>query len=207
MIKRQKNDIYCYIESLYSKNIETLSGSCDHHMQVSPLEGMIIGTLLKSITAKNVLEIGTLHGYSTAWISKYLGSDAKITTIEKSSEAFGKAKQYLDNFSNIKCINDDAVTFLSSHTPANLYDAIFIDADKTDYSNYLELSIPLLRQGGLLIADNTLMYGEVINESSEKFRKKTLDAIREFNRLLASSDAFDSIIIPTESGLTIAIKK
>lgn len=212
MNKHKIGKTYSYIESLYSRDINkipeiNLINDIELAMQVSPLEGMILKILLKSINAKNVLEIGTLLGYSTQWLADAVGDDGMVITIEKSSEAFSKARKQLDAYTNIKCVNADAVEYLKSTKFSQEFDAIFIDADKTNYSNYFDLCLPLLKQGGLIIADNTLMYGEIAGKKSGKFREKTLNAIRDFNQKISQSELVDSIIIPTDSGLTIAIKK
>ncbi len=212
MARRESNPTYEYIESLYKEEIVKVPAPKDaseneQQMQISPLEGIMLQMLLKSVGAKNVLEIGTLLGYSTVWLAKAVGKDGQVITIEKSEQTFLKASNFLGNYRNIKCINSDAISFLQNNVFTDKFDAVFIDADKTNYANYFDLCLPLLRQGGLIIVDNTLMYGEIAGKLSGQFRKKTLDAIRDFNQKLSQSDLVDSIIIPTESGLTIAIKK
>jgi predicted O-methyltransferase YrrM len=168
---------------------------------------MLIGILLKAINAKRVLELGTLYGYSSKFICESIPKDGDFITIEKSVEAHQNAIANLSQYSNVECVNADAITFLENYKSTKPFDAIFIDADKTNYSKYLDLCTPLIRKGGLLIADNTLMYGEVASNTPKNFRPKTIEAIREFNEKLVESESFESIIIPTTSGLTLAIKK
>ncbi len=212
MTRHQAIQVYSYIESLYKEEINKVEMPQDRsesemQMQITPLEGKILQMLLKAVKAKNVLEIGTLLGYSTLWLANEVGEDGQVTTIEKSEKTFLKASRFLEGHKNIKCIHADAVEYLKTVTITNKFDAVFIDADKTNYSNYFDLCLPLLRQGGLIIVDNTLMYGEVAGNMPGKFREKTLGAVRDFNQKISQSDLVDSIIIPTESGLTIAIKK
>jgi caffeoyl-CoA O-methyltransferase len=212
MARDTKHDVYEYIESLYSQKVGGIKlpdsqNENELRMQISPLEGMLLSTLLKTINAKHILEIGTLLGYSTKWLANVVGYDGKVITIEKSTDAFNRAQQALNDYNNVECVNADAVTYLKNTKFSKELDAVFIDADKTNYQNYFDLCLPLVRQGGLIIIDNTLMFGEILKESSEQFREKTLNAVREFNQIVSQSDLVDSIIIPTNSGLTIAIKK
>lgn len=210
MNRSAHNGIYEYIQSLYQMEIAKVRAPSDtseseKKMQISPLEGMIVATLLKSIQAKTVLEIGTLNGYSTLWIANAIGENGRVTTIEKSEHAYQKACTFLQEQKNIECINADAVNFLQTHKFIEKFDAVFIDADKTNYSVYLDLCLPLLRKGGLIIADNTLMFGEIIEPKT--FREKTIQAIQQFNEKISQNQLVDSIILPTNSGLTIGIKK
>jgi predicted O-methyltransferase YrrM len=212
MARRESNPIYSYIESLYKDEIEKIAApdspsANEQQMQIAPFEGMILRILLKSIGAKNVLEIGTLLGYSTIWLAKAVGEDGNVVTIEKSEATFLKASKFLEGYKNIKCINSDAISYLQNSEFTVKFDAVFIDADKTNYSQYFDLCLPLVRSGGLIIADNTLMCGEVLQENPERFREKTLNAIREFNQKVSQSSVVDSILLPTNSGLTIALKK
>ncbi len=212
MTRHDENRTYSYIETLYLKDIKEVaqpesSTDAEKIMQISPLEGMLIKTLLKATAAKSILEIGTLLGYSTLWLASAVADDGNVLTIEKSPDTFAKASKFLEHKKNIKCVNADAVEYLKSTKFSQEFDAVFIDADKTNYSNYFDLCLPILKQGGLIIVDNTLMYGEIAGEKSGKFREKTLNAVRDFNQKISQSELVDSIIIPTDSGLTIAIKK
>ena len=212
MARHEINPIYSYIESLYKEEIAKVAAPNDaseneQKMQIAPFEGMILQILLKSIGAKNVLEIGTLLGYSTIWLAKAVGEDGRVITIEKSEKTFLKASQFLEGYTNIKCVNADAINYLQNNELPEKFDVVFIDANKTNYSEYFDLCLPLVRSGGLIIADNTLMYGEILQNNSERFREKTLNAIKEFNQKVSQSSLVDSILLPTNSGLTIALKK
>lgn len=206
-MERSKNKSYDYIAALYSQACDNVKIDNESHLQMSKVEGILLQTILKISQASRVLEIGTLYGYSTKFICEAVGSKGSVVTIEKSEKDYKTASLNLRNYNNVNCVNADATVFLKECRTDSMFDAIFIDADKTNYCNYLDLCTPLLKKGGLLIADNTLMYGEVALEEPVKFRKKTIDAIRSFNEKLVESDLYESIIIPTTSGLTLAIKK
>lgn len=212
MTRHEVNPVYSYIESLYTEEIGKVAvpneaSTNEQQMQIAPFEGMILYLLLKSIGAKNVLEIGTLLGYSTMWLAKAVGEDGSVVTIEKSETTFLKASKFLVGHKNVRCINSDAISYLQNSEFTEKLDAVFIDADKTNYAQYFDLCLPLVRSGGLIVVDNTLMYGEILQDNSERFREKTLNAIRDFNQKVSQSTLVESIILPTNSGLTIALKK
>lgn len=210
MTRNIKDDKTSYIESLYAVEDEILHEtrvSINEYLQkiqISPLEGKIIHVLLNMVKAKKVLEIGTLAGYSAIWIARALPKDGQLTCIEKSEENYKIALANLQNAvpdGKVKLINADAKELLP--TLNEKFDAVFIDADKTSYPFYLEQTYRLLNQGGLIIADNTLLFGKVYNKSSEEM----VIAMQEFNQKISDPDRFISIILPTNEGLTIAIKR
>jgi predicted O-methyltransferase YrrM len=156
---------------------------------------------LKSIRANKVLELGTLVGCSTAWIAQSLSGESPIViSVEKSIKHYEIAKNNINQFylkDRIKLMYGECLDFLKS--TEMIFDAIFIDAKKTEYPHYLREAKDRLSSGGLIIADNTLMIDyERIPEIS--------DAINEFNNLIKSDKEFTSVIIPTKSGMTVAIK-
>jgi caffeoyl-CoA O-methyltransferase len=213
---RGKNKTVEYIETLFIPQDEELnairqSAIGNVEMQISPFEGQLIAFLLSAIKAKRVLEIGTFVGYSTLWIAKTIAhhDNAQVVTIERTAEAYEQAKSNfalyrdgaLQNVATLLC--GDA---LHEHLPALLaqgpeqFDAIFIDGKKAEYLGYLDYAEKLLRPGGLIIADNTLLYGEVLEEP----RSLKADVVHQFNQRLSTH--YTTIILPTEAGLTVALK-
>ncbi|AMP05522.1 mycolic acid cyclopropane synthetase family protein [Collimonas pratensis] len=171
------------------------------------MEGKIIHVLLKMINAKTVLEIGTLGGYSATWIARALPDDGKLVCIEKSEEHYLIAKQNFDSITEGKKINllkGDAKEILQNFDSS--FDAIFIDANKSAYPYYLEQASRLLRKNGLIIADNTFLFGQVYDPAINGDKEKIVGAMREFNKQISDSARFTSVILPTDDGLTIAIK-
>jgi predicted O-methyltransferase YrrM len=178
-------------------------------MQIGQDEGKLIYTLLKLAKVETVLEIGTFVGYSTLWIAKALPKTGEVISIEKSKEHFDIAEQNLlhsDQASKIRLICADAKEYISVLGPEIKFDAVFIDADKTGYPIYLNLVEKHLNSGSLIIADNTLLWGSVHDDSIE-VDIDMKEAMQKFNLEIGNSAKFDSIMIPTEEGLVIAIKK
>jgi caffeoyl-CoA O-methyltransferase len=188
------------------KYISAIRDSCPDHlkkMQMSYDECRILSLLLKMIMAENVLELGTLIGCSTAWIAHSLsGNNPKVISIEKSLNNYNIAKENIASarLNNIvELVNCDAIEFLEKYRSKRLFDAIFIDARKVDYSKYLKLAKQYVRAGGLIIADNTLMLYDVPQEIATEIRK--------FNVLVENDSELVSVILPTTSGMTVIMKK
>ena len=207
---------YEYIAQLYCKenvlqqkitNDVRLTGKVK--MQLSPVEGKLISMLLQMINATKVIEIGTLGGYSATWIADALPQDGILYALEKSPENLQLAQANLnhDNYSKkIKFIEGNAIESLEGFLDNASFDAVFIDADKVSYPLYLKHAKRLLRKGGLLIADNTFLFGLVVSSEPPEHNPHLWEAMREFNKSLASDNDFNSLMIPTNEGLTIAIR-
>jgi predicted O-methyltransferase YrrM len=193
-----------YIESLYQsepEHIKKIRESCPEKlrkMQMSFPECKILSFFLKIINANKVLELGTLVGCSATWIADSLfGDNPIVITVEKSLKNYEIAMRNLSTNTRIKLVHADALEFLKSCP--DVFDAIFIDAKKTEYKDYLKLAKSCLRDGGMLIIDNSLMIDyDTMPEISS--------AIHEFNTLIESDRDLTSVIIPTTSGFTVAIK-
>lgn len=207
--------VYKYIEDLYTSSdpaLEKLRAELPEHkfaIQVSPLEGKLISILLKLHNAKRVLEIGTLAGYSTLWIAKALPSDGCVHTIEKSTEHFLIAQKNIKNSaysSNIIMHNGAGLEIIETLHSQEPFDAIFIDADKVNYPNYLNATYPLLKTGGLIIADNTRLFDLVLSDEPPAKNPELWEAMRLFNKMLSDETKFNAVMIPTHEGLSIAIK-
>ncbi|HMT11943.1 MAG TPA: O-methyltransferase, partial [Ignavibacteria bacterium] len=133
-------------------------------IQVSPETGKLLGMFIKMIGARNILEIGTLTGYSTIWMARALPPEGKITTLELTK---AHADEALSNFkkagleSRIELVLGKAIESLDT-LAGRSFDVVFIDADKENCVNYFNKVISLVRPGGMIITDNTLRRGEVI---------------------------------------------
>ena len=177
----------------------------DHKIYIEPSKGQLLKILAKSIKAKTILEIGTLYGYSALWLQQALPRDGILHTIEKDPKRFEKAQSYLKDFPNIKIHKGSALKILETFHES--VDLIFIDADKIHYLIYLEWAIRYLRPGGILVADDTLLFGALNGkEVSQKIRPTTLENMKKFNQRLTESP-FESVILPYEDGFTVALKK
>ena len=174
-------------------------------IQVSPETGKLLGMFVKMISAKNVLEIGTLTGYSTIWMARALPPDGKVTTLEltkvHADEALSNYKKAgLD--SRINLILGKALESLDTLS-GNSFDLVFIDADKENCVNYFNKVIDMVRTGGLIITDNTLRRGEVIDPNPGPGAM----GIIAYNKLVAANSRVESLLVPIDDGITISLVK
>ena len=171
-------------------------------MQVDPTQCHFLHLIIKISNIKNVLEIGTFTGLSALSISLALPKDGKLIALDKNDETnkialnfFKKANQ--DH--KIETIIKPALETLEK-LKNKKFDMIFIDADKMNYKQYYEKSLGLINQGGLIIIDNVLWHGEVVDKKNKD--KLTLN-IREFNAYVSKDKRVEQIIIPLGDGMTV----
>ena len=157
-------------------------------ISVSPTQGKLLHLLARMQSAQNILEIGTLGGYSTIWLARALPPDGRLISLEldpKHAEVAraNVARAGLSNVVEIKL--GRAIDSLQQlvRDGGKPFDLIFIDADKQGYSDYLKWSLKLARQGTLIVADNVVRKGEVVNPASTD---TNVQGIRRFNELLAA---------------------
>ena len=176
-------------------------------MQISVSQCHFLHLMIKTCNAKNILEIGTFTGLSTLSMSLALPDEGYIIALDKNLETnkialdfFNKANQG----KKIKTIVKPALDSLNDIKKENiLFDIVFIDADKTNYTNYYESVIQLIKKGGLIIIDNVLWHGEVADENNNE---KFTNIIREFNTHVKKDNRVEKIILPIGDGLTICRK-
>ena len=176
-------------------------------MQISISQCHFLHLIVKISNIKKILEIGTFTGLSGLTMSLSLPSDGKLVTLDKNIERnkiasnfFKKAKQE----SKIKTIIGPAIESLSSlKKKEQKFDLIFIDADKENYKNYYNQSLDLIEKNGLIIVDNVLWHGEVVDV---KKQDKLTTIIREFNSYINKDKRTENIIIPVGDGLTVCRK-
>ena len=176
-------------------------------MQISISQCHFLHLIVKISNTKKILEIGTFTGLSGLTMSLSLPSDGKLVTLDKNTERnkiasnfFKKAKQE----SKIKTIIGPALESLSSlKKKEQKFDLIFIDADKENYKNYYNQSLYLIKKNGLIIVDNVLWHGEVVDV---KKQDKLTTIIREFNSYINKDKRTENIIIPVGDGLTVCRK-
>lgn len=154
---------------------------------------------------KKVVEVGTLAGYSAIWMSGAISSSGIVYTIEKNEEHAKIAQQNFEKYKNIRLIHGDAKICLNQIKQDGPFDMMFIDADKSAYPNYLDWAEANIKKGGLIVADNTLLFGTIACSLNKS--KSSWVAMNEFNERLSDKFKYDSVILPTKDGLTIAIKK
>lgn len=174
-------------------------------MLSSVFQGNLLSIISKIKNPRKILEIGTYSGYSTLCLADGLSDDGQIHTIDKNEELLHIQNKYFDKSIHRKKIIQHTGNALNIIPNLNLkFDIVFIDADKENYSEYLKMILPNMNKGAVLITDNILWHGKVVNQDKEidyKTRK-----IAEFNKNLANESSLKSIIIPIRDGISIAVK-
>lgn len=182
--------------------------------QVNPrmLSGHLQGRTLSMLSGLTkpmlALEIGTFTGYATMCLAEGLAPGGKIITLEEDPELERSIREHIaasPYASRIEPVIQDAMDWLMQHHNLR-FDLVFLDADKCRYPEYLERLIPMLRPGGLLIADNTLWSGKVFDPKQIEQDRDT-KAIDVFNKTLASHQQMDVVVLPFRDGLSLARKK
>lgn len=193
-------------ELLKNLNRETYANVLHPRMLSGHLQGKILSLFSKLICPKNILEIGTYTGYSAICLAEGLAENGKLITIDCNAELELMANKYFEKSgmkNKIQMIIGDAVNIIKT-LDVN-FDLVFIDADKTNYSRYFDLVIDKMNTGALLIADNVLWNGKILNESDLKKDADT-QAINSFNQKIKSDVRVENIILPVRDGLMVARK-
>ena len=198
-------------EDLYFKRItKATEAEAVERMQISPHEGQILQFLVHLSKAQKVVEIGTLYAYSTLHIAKALPEKGQIFTLDISSERHKKSQEILKDspdFQKIHWLSGKALETLKSIENQGPFDMLFIDADKEAYLEYLSWGEKNLKSGGLLVADNTFLFGAVYGEARRDIKKETLENMIQFNKRLSGSSCWEAALIPTAEGLSLGVKQ
>jgi caffeoyl-CoA O-methyltransferase len=206
-----------YIASLYAEEDECLAAikerlvSADRWgVNIGANEGRMLQLFMKTVGVKKAVEIGTLFGYSGVWIARALPGDGVLHTIERDHDAIRMAKKAFSECGvseRIRLHEGDAIDQLEKIASEGPFDMVFIDANKTSYIEYLDWATRNVRSGGLIIADNTLLGGKVIeDEKPEALSNRQYSVMRSFNEKMADRSKYFSTIMPTAEGLTVAIR-
>jgi caffeoyl-CoA O-methyltransferase len=171
-------------------------------MQVSTFQCHFLHLIIKISNIKNVLEIGTFTGLSALSIILALPDDGKLVALDKSEETNKVALNFFKKANQdhkIKTIIKPALESLEE-LKNDKFDMVFIDADKMNYKEYYERSLNLMDKGGLIILDNVLWHGEVVDD--DNLDKYTIN-IRDFNTYVANDKRVEQIIVPLGDGMTV----
>ena len=191
-------------EILQELNRETHTKILNPRMLSGFFQGRLLSIISKLIKPKKVLEIGTYTGYSAICISEGMNKNGIIHTIDKNEELNTIQKKYfkksgLEN--NIIQYNGCALDIIPKIEEK--FDLIFIDADKENYINYFNLVIDKLNNNGVILADNVLWSGKVINSEDHDL---TTNVLREFNRMVNNDNRVETILLPIRDGISIIRK-
>lgn len=172
-------------------------------MQVGAMEGRLLHCLLTMIGARRVLEIGSFVGYSTVCMARALPGNGQIITCEFKREYADYARKHSAKYP-VNVLEGDALTLIE--TVDGPFDAVFIDAEKRRYMDYLDAVLPKLRSGGLVMADNSLLFGAMAGEPERDTISAEAKAVMSaFNKRLAGEEFRSGILIPTPEGLTVGV--
>ncbi|ASO22794.1 putative O-methyltransferase YrrM [Actinoalloteichus hoggarensis] len=177
-------------------------------IQIQAEAGAALTTLLMAAGARRVLEIGTLFGYSGVWIGRALPEDGTLDTLELSPTHAEAAREWFDRAGlGAKVTVHVGAALDTLRTLTGPYDAVFLDADKTEYPDYLDRCLPLLRPGGLLIADNLFRRGAVAGEpeAPDSAVDERSAAVRVFADRIASDPRLQSTVLPLGDGLSVSV--
>lgn len=205
-------DVFKYIENFSSEreNFKELVDYAETNRVpiVSQDVARFIELLLKIIKPKNILEIGSAIGYSS--LIMYKASDANILTIEKDEETFKVLKENLkkyDTDNKIKAINDDAINTLKSMDKEVKFDFCFIDANKSQYEEYLNLVYDLTRDNALILIDNILFRGFVAKDEDNKRYRTIIKNLKKFIEDVKSDKRFTASLLTVHDGLFLLRKE
>ncbi len=188
---------------LQQLNKETWQKVLNPRMLSGPFQGRVLSMLSKLIHPYNILEIGTYTGYSALCLAEGMQTHGTLFTIDKNEELEGFSKKYFDKSpykNNIKQLIGNALDIIP--TLDHKFDLVFIDADKSNYSNYFELIVDKMNSGGVILSDNVLWSGKVV----EKINPKDVDTIAlvNYNKLLNTDNRVETVVLPIRDGLTIS---
>jgi caffeoyl-CoA O-methyltransferase len=208
-------EIEKYVESVFQPEDSVLReirvraakmGLPDIH--IGPMDGLHLEVLARSMSARKVVEIGTLAGYSGVCLARGLSDNGRLYTFEYEPK---HAEIALESFvkaglsKRVQIFVGAALQNLSKVEAEGPFDIVFIDADKQSYSAYYEWAVKNLRKGGALLADNTFAMGEIAEPASQD--KDRVKAIQKFNKTAATDSRMRATILPTSDGLTFAVKR
>lgn len=193
-------------ELLYELNRQTHIRTTRSRMLSGHIQGRFLSMISKLVRPNLILEIGTFTGYSALCLAEGLSKNGKLVTIDNNPETNAMARSYFERsqFSNqIELKEGNAQEIIKDLDGP--FDIVFIDADKENYSLYFDLVIDKMSTGGIIIADNVLWSGKVVEASAKK--DKDTEALQAYNEKIQSDNRVENILLPIRDGLMVARKK
>lgn len=184
---------------------ETFQKTTQPHMISGYQQGRLLSILAKMLKPEKILEIGTFTGYATLCLAEGLAKNGKITTLDVNEELAYLPKKYFAESEFSEKINfrlQDAKDFLKE--TEEVFDLVFIDADKENYAEYFRLIKPKVKSGSVIMFDNVLWYGKVLEENP---KQESTKKIKELNDSVAQDTDFENLILPLRDGVNLIRKK
>lgn len=190
-------------ELLQKLNRETWQKMIAPRMLSGHLQGRVLSMLSKLIHPKNILEIGTYTGYSALCLAEGMQLDGELHTIDINEELFDFQRKYFDKSPYGRQIFQHTGNALEIiPTLDKTFDLVFIDADKTNYPNYLELILPRLKSGSVILSDNVLWSGKVVEKVKDD--DEDTKALKKYNTLLNTHPNLETVLLPIRDGLSVS---
>lgn len=170
---------------------------------IGPAVARALYQYARIINARRVFEMGSAIGYSTIWLARAVGLDGKVYYTDSSEDQAREARGYFERAGvaeSIEILTGDSINLID--TVEGQFDLIFNDVDKHQYPEAFHKAVPRVRSGGLFITDNTLWYGRVARDDTDKYT----EGVREFNRLIYSSKDLYPILLPIRDGIAVCLK-
>jgi caffeoyl-CoA O-methyltransferase len=201
-----------YLERLLPANTGLLEEmeqyAAEHRVPVADREvARFLEIMARAMGARRVLEVGMAIGYSVVHLARALPDDGEVVTIEPSEKMIAAATRYLDRaglLGRVRVERGYALEVIPRLEGP--FDILFLDALKEEYADYLELALPLLRKGGVVIADNLLWGGQVAGEIRSPDQTASTQALRAFNQLFVRHPQLLAEVLPLGDGLGYGVK-
>lgn len=197
----------CESEILSRLRVKTFEEREDKNMLSGFYQGRLLAMFSRMLRPERILEIGTYMGYSTLCLAEGLSHEGKIITLDIDEETNAIAKDFWAKTN----LNEKIKSHLGQASEIiprlrDIFDLVFIDADKSNYSNYFDLAFPKLRVGGLVIADNVLWSGDVLNAASGEGVHESTKALHDYNSKVNADGRVSNILVAVRDGLMISMK-
>ena len=189
-------------ELLEALNTETWQTVLNPRMLSGTYQGRVLSMIAKLVNPKNILEIGTYTGYSALCMCEGMKPDGSLHTIDRNEELYDLQRKYFDLSSYGSQIHQHVGNALDIlPTIDEKFDLVFIDADKANYANYFDLIINKMNPGGVILSDNVLWSGKVVEDIDEK--DKDTSALVIYNKKVNEDSRVETVLLPIRDGLTI----
>lgn len=182
---------------------ETYQKILQPRMLSGPYQGRVLSMISKLVNPKSILEIGTFTGYSALCLAEGLQKDGILHTIDIKEELMDFQRKHFDNSAFAKAIHQHLGQALEIIPRLDTrFDLVFIDADKRNYINYFHAIIDRMNPGGIILSDNVLWSGKVVEPLNEKDVDTKI--LLEYNRLLNEDPRIETVLLPIRDGLTVS---
>lgn len=190
-------------ELLAALNRETHQKILQPRMLSGHFQGRVLSMISKLVNPKHILEIGTYTGYASLCLAEGLPEDGTLDTIDNNEELYDFQKKYFEQSQWKGQITQHLGNALDIIPALNKkFDLVFIDADKENYINYFEMTVPLMNKGGIILSDNVLWSGKVLEPV--KANDRSTQILLQYNKLLKEDKRVETVLLPIRDGLTVS---